>query len=213
VRFQTADEMGAALAEGAIPGASGMPTEPLPVAAPTERLPRPADHPPTRRRLAPLLIALVALGLVGALAFALLSGEEPTRAGRAGRSPTPSEEPSPARSHSPSPTTPPPPAPNPVSAAVAALERLVAEGFQEGDIRGKAVEEIDKGVDEALEKFRDGDTEAAIKKLEDLVGKVDDLVENDEIAQSHEQRIVSAIEDIEEEMVSASPPQEEGDDD
>jgi serine/threonine protein kinase len=213
-RFQTADEMAAALGEDTVPVPAATPTVPLPVAAPTERLARRADRPARRRRLVPLLIALAALVLVGGLVFALLNGQEPTRAGRAARSPTPSEEPSRTRSPSPpSPTATQPPAPDPVSAAVAALDGLVAEGFREDDISGKAVEEIDKGVEESLEKFRDGDTEDAIKKLEDLVEKVDDLVDDDEIAHSYEQRIVSAIEDLAEEMLAASPPQEEDDDD
>jgi hypothetical protein len=102
---------------------------------------------------------------------------------------------------------------DPVQGAVAALQTVVTEGVNGGTISEKAAEEIGKGLGAALEKFADGDTEGAIEELQNLESKVDDLVDDDEIANSQEQRLDRAIEDLAEEMFRAAPPGGGDDDD
>jgi hypothetical protein len=81
----------------------------------------------------------------------------------------------------------------------------VARGVSEGDITDKAAKEIQKGLDEALHEFTGGDTDKALEKLGDLEGKVDELVDHDEIAHSEEQKLDGAIEDLAAQMSQASP--------
>jgi hypothetical protein len=83
-----------------------------------------------------------------------------------------------------------------VQEAATSLRSLVAEGVDEGTISEKAAGDIQKGLDEALEKYADGDAEKAIDELEHLHDKIDELVDHDEIAQSQEQRLEKAIEDV-----------------
>ena len=85
-----------------------------------------------------------------------------------------------------------------------ALQDVVAEGAAEGRISEKAAREIAKGLEESLKKFTDGDAEEAIHKLEDLQEKVDELLEHEEIHQSQEQRIDSAIEELVEQISLAA---------
>lgn len=80
----------------------------------------------------------------------------------------------------------------------------MAEGVADGRISEKAAREIEKGLEESLERLTDGDTEGAIHTLEDLVGRVDELVEQEEIHHSQQQRIDGAIEDLVREMVDAA---------
>ena len=188
-------------------------TTPLPAVAGTDTLPRRVDRPPRGRRLMPLLLALAALALLGGLAFALFGGDPPSVVVDPNGSPTPSV--SPSRSRSPSPSSSPSPSPAPVDgvqAAVAALQGIVTEGVNDGTISAKAAEEIQDKFADALEKFEGGDTEGAINELVDLQEKVDELVDKDEVANSQEQKLDRAIEDVAEEMVVAAPPGD-GDDD
>ena len=207
-RFQSVEEMAAAIDDRTVPVPSMAPTAPLPVTEPTQRLPRRADRPGPRRPLAPLLLGLLALGTLVGFAFALVGGEEPTGAVQPRRSPSPSVSQSPSPP-SPSPTTQ-TPAPDPVEGAAGALFALVDDGLAGDEISPKAAEEIRKKVNEALKKFADGDTEGAIKELEDLKEKLEDLVDHDEIEHSQEQRLDRAIDDLAEQMFLAAPP--EGDD-
>jgi eukaryotic-like serine/threonine-protein kinase len=222
-RFQSVADMASALDDRTVPVvpvAATTPlvpvdaTTPLPAVAPTDTLPRRADRPPRGRRLMLLLLGLAALALLGGLAFALFGGDPPPSAGDQTRSPSASV--SASRSRSPSPSSPspqpsPPPV-DPVQGAVAALQGIVTEGVNDGTISEKAAEEIQKRLDEALEKFADGDTEGAIKELEDLGEKVDDLVDDEEIAHSEEQKLDKAISDLAEQMFQVAPPGD-GDDD
>jgi hypothetical protein len=80
----------------------------------------------------------------------------------------------------------------------------VAEGVTDGRISEEAAQEIEKGLDGSLETFADGDVEEAIHTLEDLEGKVDELLEQEEIHQSQEQRIDGAIEDVARAMFDAA---------
>jgi eukaryotic-like serine/threonine-protein kinase len=221
-RFQTAEELDAALERGTdpiaptatapIPAATA--TTPLPPVEPTRPLPRRRDRPPPRRRWLPLMAAALALAVIGALAFALLGGPEPTTSDR-DRSPTPRTSPSPSpspSSPSPSPSPEPPPA-GPVEEAVAAFLALVEEGVSEGRITEKAAHEIEKHLDDAMKKFDEGDTEEAVRKLDELESKIDDFIEKDEILQSEENALDRALEDLAIAMFEAQPPSDEGDGD
>jgi serine/threonine protein kinase len=211
-RFQSVADLASSLEDQAFPVAPVTATTPMPPITPTtplrapraDTLPRRVDRARGRRPLVPLLLVLAALALLGSLAFALFGGDPP--AGRAAPADSPSlsisSSPSPSRSPSTSPT--PLPA-DPVQEAVAALQGIVAQGVSDGTITDKAAEEIQKGLDEALHEFADGDTEKAMEKLGDLEGKVDDLVDHDEIAHSEKQKLDKAIEDVAEQMSLASP--------
>lgn len=85
----------------------------------------------------------------------------------------------------------------------------MAEGVADGRISEKAAQEIEKGLEESLERFADGDAEGAIQTLEDLEAKVDDLLAQDEIHQSQEQKIDGAIEDVAREMFAAASSQDD----
>ena len=222
-RFQSAADLAAALDDrtapvAVAPATTPLPpvgaTTPLPAGAATDTLPRRADRPPRGRRWMPLLLGLAALALLGGLAFALLGGDPPPGVGDPTGSPSPSASPSRSRSPSPSALSP-QPSPPPVDAvqgAVAALQNVVTEGVNDETISSKAAEEIEDKLADALEKFEGGDTEGAIKELEDLEEKVDELVDKDEVANSQEQKLDRAIEDLAEEMFAAAPPSD-GDED
>jgi hypothetical protein len=85
----------------------------------------------------------------------------------------------------------------------------VAEGVADGRISENAAQEIENGLEESLERFADGDVEEAIHTLEELEGKVDELLEGEEIHQSQEQRIDGAIEDVARAMIDAASSEEE----
>jgi len=211
-RFQNVEEMASALDDrtalvAPLTATTPMPPVPatasLPMAHP-DTLPRRADRVRHRRPLVPLLLGLAALALLGGLAYALFGNDPP--AGRAGppdsTSPSASPSSSPSRSPSPSPTQAPV---DPVQGAVADLQAVVTQGVSDGTISDKAAREIEKGLDEALHEFAGGDTDKAIEKLGDLEGKVDELVDHDEIAHSEEQKLDKAIEDLAAQMLEASP--------
>jgi eukaryotic-like serine/threonine-protein kinase len=208
-RFQSAADMAAALDDRTHPVAPAvattpMPpvtTTPLPVAG-TDALPRRTDRTRRRRSPVPLLLALVALVLLGSLAYALLGTDRPSDLVGPRDSLSPSVSPSPSTSPSPSPT---PPPVDTVEGAVAALEGVVAQGVSEGTITDKAAGEIQKGLDEAVHEFAGGDTEKAIDKLGDLERKIEDLIDHDEVANSEKQKLFKAIDDLAEQMSQASP--------
>jgi len=217
-RFQSVADMAAALADrtARVPAAVTTPlppvgvTTPLPSVGATDALPRRADRPARGRRLMPLLLGLAALALLGGLAFALFGGDPPPGVGTQTGSPSLSGTPSRSRSPSPTPSSPSPqpspPTVDPVQAAVSALQTVVTEGVNDRTISPEAADEIGKRLGAALEKFADGDTEGAIDELQGLEEKVDDLVDDDEIANSEEQKLDKAIEDLAEQMFEAAPP-------
>jgi eukaryotic-like serine/threonine-protein kinase len=180
-------------------------TAPIPVAAPTERLPRRADRPPPRRRPALLALALIVLLAAGGLAFSLTRDQTPTDAasadGRSGRSraSSPTLNPSP----SPSPTNDPGPVAS-VQDALAALQAVVTGGFDDGEISEDAARLIADGLGEAIELFEDGEADEAIDRLEELEGLVDELVDRDEIEHSQERKLDKAIEDLARRMYDAA---------
>jgi len=224
-RFPSAAAMTSALHDSTSLATSIDATRPLPVGGattplpavgatvppPTEPLGRRTDRPPPRRRTVPVLLLLVALALLGGLAFALLGGDPPRGRGSTSRSSTPSSTPSASRSGSPS-SSPSETPGDPLQDAVGALESILSAGVANDTITDKAAMEIGKEVEEALKKFAEGDTEGAINKLEDLEGKIDELEDKEEVAHSQEQRLDRAIEDIAEQMLLASPPGDEDDD-
>jgi hypothetical protein len=93
---------------------------------------------------------------------------------------------------------------DPVQEAVAALQAVVTEGVSEGNISENAAEEIQNGLDDALDTFAEGDIEEAVEKLGNLEGTIDELVGSDEIAQSEEHKLDKAIEDLAEQMFLAA---------
>jgi len=208
-RFQSVADMAAALDDRTAAVASVTATAPMPVrattplpTAPTETLPRRVDRVRRRRPLVPLLLAVVALALLGGLAFALWRDDRPSEPAGSADSSSPSASSSPSLSPSPSAT------PTPVDTiqgAVDALQGAVAQGVSDGTITDKAAEEIQKGLDEALHEFTAGHTDKALEKLGDLERKVDDLVDHDQIAHSERQKLDKAIEDLAEQMSLASP--------
>jgi eukaryotic-like serine/threonine-protein kinase len=207
-RFQAAEEMATAMDEDTVPvRPAAAATTPLPVTEPTQRLPRRVDRSRRRRPLVPILVGLAVVALLAWLAFALPDSEP--RAGLQAGSPSPSKSTSPTPT-TPPPTTPaPPPAPASVEEALTALDALVAAGLEEGTISDGAAEEIRGRVSDALGEFQDGDTDKAIEELEDLRDKVAEAVDHDEIAHSQKQKLDKAIEDLEEQMLLAAPPDEE----
>ena len=208
-RFQSVEEMAAALDDRTAPVApvtatTPMPavpvTTPLPTAHP-DNLPRRADRVRRRRPLVPFLLGLAALALLGGVAFALF-GDDPTGLGGPAGSPSPSAFLSPSLSSSRSPT----PLPvDSVEEAAAALDALVADGLANDRVTPDAAEEIRKRLSDALEKFREGDTEKAIEELGDLRDKVQELVDEREIDHSQEQKLDKAIEDLAAQMSLAAP--------
>ena len=105
----------------------------------------------------PLLLALAGLALLGGLAFALLGGGDPPKSlGSPSPSRSPSASPSPSPSPSPPSPSPSPPPVDPVQEAAVSLQALVTEGVDQGTISEKAAEELLKGLDDALEKYRGG---------------------------------------------------------
>ncbi len=214
-RFQSAADMYSALGDrtGQItPVTATTPlvavegTRPLPVVAPPETVPRRTDRPPRRRPVVPILLGIVALVLLGSLAYALFAGEEPPALGPPG-SPSPSPSPTSSTTSSPSPSPSPSPSTDPidpVQAGVAALQAVVTEGMSEGNISENAAEEIQNGLDDALDTFAGGDIEEAVEKLGNLEGLIDELVDSDEIAQSEDHKLEKAIEDLAEQMFLAS---------
>jgi eukaryotic-like serine/threonine-protein kinase len=208
-RFQTAADMKAALDDRAPLAPVTATTTPaleatttLPV-APTGTLPRRADRPPRRRPLIPILLGLAALALLAALAFAAFDSD-PRPA--ATQRPSPSSTPSTPAPTTPPPTTQaPPPPPESVEAAAAALDALVANGLADGTISDKAAEEIGKRLEDALDRFREGDTEQAVDKLDEIVKEIEKAVDDGEIAHSREQRLRRAVEDVALQMIAASP--------
>jgi len=228
-RFQDAAEMVAALEDGTAPiptlgsgggqvtGATqpmpGLPTTPAPVVASatpsTAVLTRRSDRPSPRRRMVPLLIVVVVLALLGGLAFALFTSDPSSGGNGAARSPSASVSPS-RSSPSPSPSPTPSQLPaDPVQAAVSALQTLVADGLDDGTISEHAADEIQKKLEDALEKYAEGDTGKAIEELEHLRDDLDRMVDHDEVAHSEVQRLDKAIEDIEQQMFLASPPEDD----
>src|SRR5919109_5522880 len=109
-RFQTADELRAALEDAtapvvsvpAIPVPAGGTTTPIPPVTPTQAFPRRHDRRRRSRSVFPLVAAAIALAMIGALAIALLGTPDPLTNSAASRSPSPSASPSPSSSPSPS---------------------------------------------------------------------------------------------------------------
>ena len=211
-RFQSAADMAAALDDRTAPVTPMSATAPLPpvtsttpLAVRTDTLPRRTDRTRRRRSPVPLLLVLAALVLLGSLAYALLGPDRPPELVGPADSPSPSASPSPSPSRSPS-TSPTPLPADAVEEAVAGLRAVVAQGVSDGTITDKAAEEIEKGLDAALQEFDGGDTEEAIEKLGDLERKIDDLLDHEEIAHSEKQKLLKAIDDLGEQMSLASPP-------
>ncbi|HEX5937381.1 MAG TPA: hypothetical protein VFZ75_06815, partial [Actinomycetota bacterium] len=212
-RFPTAAAMADALGSASASAGGAPATEPLPAVRATAPIPPVGTEPPPRRerpseqrRWVPVALVLVVLALLGGIAAALVSGEEPTGAA-ADRSPTASlpgsPSPSTSPSRSPSPTVAPPG--GAVPGALATVQAVVDEGFADGLISEEAAEEITKHLEEAMTRFDEGKTEEAIRKLDELESKIDELEDRDEVANQTEQRLDRALRDLAEAMFLADP--------
>jgi hypothetical protein len=95
-----------------------------------------------------------------------------------------------------------------VQDAVTALQSLIAAGVENGTISEHAADEIQKGLDGALEKYAHGDTQKAIDELEHLRDDLDHMVDHEEIENPEAQHLDRAIRDLEEQMFLASPPED-----
>jgi serine/threonine protein kinase len=219
-RFPQVAEMTAALEDVTAPAPPVQPTRPLPATAteslpatapvtaqPTTPLPRRADRPPRRRRMVPLLAVIVVLVLLGALAFALFGDDTPgdRATDRPTRSASPTRSPSASSSAGPSPID----SIDSVDEARDAVFAILGEGISTQRITTHAAEEIEHGVDHALEEFDDGEIDKAIEELEKLKEKVDGFIDHDEIANSMKQKLLKAIDDLAEQLMLAAD--EEGD--
>jgi hypothetical protein len=93
-----------------------------------------------------------------------------------------------------------------MDAALAALLALVDEGVADGRISDGAAREIDERVDASLQRFAEGHTEDAIVTLDELESRIDELVEQDEVDRSVENRLDRALQDLAVAMFEAQPP-------
>ena len=157
--------------------------------------------------LASIRLKTAALAGIAGLAFALLTGGDPTGVIRGSGSRSPPGSPSLSASSSPTSTS--PAAVDPVESALDELFAVVDRGVLNDAISPKAAEDIEKRANDAYGTFREGDTEKAIEELEDLRDKVEEGVDHEEIANSYEQKLDKAIVALEEQMLRASPPEEE----
>jgi predicted Ser/Thr protein kinase len=188
-----------------VPAGGG--TQPLPV-APAAALPSPAaggGYLRTRRWRTALLIgaAALALALIIAVVIAAPLGDRRTATNRSPQQPTTS----PAQPTTP-PTTPPESAVIPsLPAAVAALERVLEDGVQAGDISRKAGQEIARDANEALREFEKGNVDNALEKLSELPEKVDEMVDEGEITSPERaDQIKLAVANLAAAMEATPPP-------
>jgi hypothetical protein len=138
---------------------------------------------------------------LGGLLFALL-GDDPAGSPAGSSSPSVTSSPTPSSPTSTPSTTPPA---DPVEAALEDLLAVVDAGVADGSITDEAAQEIRDRADEAYATFLGGDTEKAFEELGDLRGRVEELVDDGQVAHSQEQKLEKAIEDLGEQMSLASP--------
>ena len=89
--------------------------------------------------------------------------------------------------------------------AIAALQAVLTDALADGLITEKAFQDIEKHVEGSLDTFAEGNTGDAIKKLDDLESKIDELEERDEVSNQTEQRLDRALEDLARAMFLADP--------
>jgi serine/threonine protein kinase len=202
-RYQTADEMRQDLERTPM---GGGPTEPIP-AQRTAVLPRRAAPPRRTRRWWPALPLLGATALAVVLILALVS------AGRLQDEPGPSPRAPTQATSSPSPTTPPvEPAVLSIAEAIAALEAVLEEGRDGGQISPKAANEIAKKSNEALREYEKGKLDEALQKIGEVRDKLDEMEASGEIASTETaDRIDQALSNLAG-ALEASPPRNGGGD-
>jgi hypothetical protein len=100
-----------------------------------------------------------------------------------------------------------------VASALATLQAVVDEAVADGRISERAVGEIEKRVNGALEKYEEGKTEEAIRELDELESKLDELEERDELSNQTDQRLERALQDLAVAMFLADPSAGDEDDD
>jgi serine/threonine-protein kinase len=206
-RFQTADEIVAALDESSVPqalpsvAAAGA-TAPLPPVAPTQQLP--GDRRRLPRSALPIVAAAIALAAVAAIAIALVGGRETGRRPGAATSPRRSASPSPSPSPSPEPAV------TSVDDALAALAALVEDGLADGRISDHGAEDIEHRLEDAMKRYEEGKTDEAIAKLDELRAKIGEFVEHDEIDAATGERLDAAIGDLADAMATGGGGEEDG---
>ncbi|MGH2574048.1 MAG: Stk1 family PASTA domain-containing Ser/Thr kinase [Actinomycetota bacterium] len=214
-RYQSAEELRRDL-EGVRLGApipSPAATQPVPAGGGTQPLPiAPAGALPSsaagggylrmRQWRTALLIGAVALALAFIIAV-VIAAPLGDRTNRSPQQPTTS----PAQPTSP-PATPPEGTTVPsLIAAVAALESVLQDGVDAGDIHPRAANEIEREVNKALRDFENGDVDKALEKLSELRGKVDEMVEKGEITSPERaDQVKQALANLAAAMEAAAPP-------
>jgi serine/threonine protein kinase len=190
-RYQSAQRMQAdleAVASGAEPRSVA--------AADTQRL----DHertmalpaatpPPSRpRRRGAWIVALAAVAVVAIAALILLAflGNEGLRPRHStGLSPSHAPQPTSPRAVTSPPATsspsPPPPAGPSVQGAAGNLAGVLAQGVSAREIRNNQARDLLHRAADAIKAYGDGKLDDALKKLDDLQGKVDEAVQHGDI--------------------------------
>jgi tRNA A-37 threonylcarbamoyl transferase component Bud32 len=209
-----------AAATGEMPAAVGVaPTEPLAggdTAVMTQPATVPATVAPDERRGAPAwlpwaVIGVIVLALVVLAVLALGGDGQPRQAGQTGNQGEQAGGP-PAEETSPSPTE----ETDPVGDAFGNLAGVLAMGQSSGEVDDKAVDEVSKEAEEALEKFREGDFDGAAAELGEAHLKVQEALAKEEItSDTRAQEIHAAIDALAEAMqvmpvVPSPPPRGEG---
>lgn len=153
-----------------------------------------------RRSFVPLLVALIlliflTLWATGTFDDSTADAARPNEAAEKSPAPealsTPSAPPSPSPSPSPTASTLADPAEESrdVRAAIAAAR-------QDGDLSAKAEQELDKLLTTAMQKHEDGDEEAALKELDELMKKLDEFVEKGEATVAARTHIEPELEEL-----------------
>jgi serine/threonine protein kinase len=223
-RFQGAAEMAGALAEFGAGGATMVPAGGPATTAPlarTDVLPpvtrgAPGSHAAPRRSpwWIRALVILILAALVALLLPSLLGGKG---AGRT-HAPTPSAHPSHQASVRPSPTPPEtsappttaPPSPTPaittVDDAVAALTFTVQQAQASGAIDDGTANDVQKGVEDAVHKYDDGDLDKALEGIQQTQDKVSQAVDHDKATAAAGTAINSGLDDLAAAMRASPPP-------
>jgi eukaryotic-like serine/threonine-protein kinase len=196
-RFQTAEEMRAALLAALPTGPQEAATVPVAVAGDTDVLPPTAEEtvppsaPPGRDRRWWIAAAVVA-GLLAILGIALLAGAgpDPREARRDARRD--------ARQDADQ-------GPLSVEDAYARLTGAITGGVAAGDVEEKAAEELLKPAEDSLGAYQGGDLDGALGELEELNSKLAEYVETGEVSGDRAVEIQQAAEDLAVAMQAAPP--------
>jgi eukaryotic-like serine/threonine-protein kinase len=215
-RFASAEDFGRAIhglraESGGRPVEASAPTEPVwidPTATlpgPLATAPLPVRHPAgmaavtqgPRRRWRPFVIAAWIVVVALAVTIGILAGIS----NRSSTGPSPS-----ATTPGSQPTTPAAPAVLSVNQAAAALQQLVQDGEDQGNLSHHAADEIQHRASDALKRYQQGRLDDALQTLSDLQGTIADLADENEISSSDlADQLDQAVTDLASAMEAASP--------